>query len=175
MKFSLLGNMNLKQRFYIASIPVLLGVLVFQLRNTNLETDSADQVSVSGAVGEQKRTEKKETTDTRSGNAVAKWPQFDSAAAPVHNPFSRELLFPRRSAQLSNQSAIDESRSQYVSSGATPKREELGPVKAIYQSGRGAVALVGDRLIRVGDRLEDGSVVMEITTEKIVLSNPSIH
>jgi len=48
-------------------------------------------------------------------------------------------------------------------------------VQAVFQSPNGITALVDNRLVRIGDRLTDGSELIGITPEHMVLAKPNIH
>lgn len=175
MTMRFLNRMSLKQRVYVASIPILVGILVLQLRRPD-QTDSMDEPATAGVSAvESKRSSGNDSADLRSASSHSQWPVFGRVTETPFNPFSRDILFPKTNVTSRNSSDVAGAAPQLVSTKVTSSAEALGPVRAVYQSGSSTVALVGDRLIKVGDRLEDGSVVLEITTEKIVLSNPSVH
>jgi hypothetical protein len=61
--------------------------------------------------------------------------------------------------------------SDAADSDGTPKVARR--LKAVYQSQNGPVALVDSKLVRVGDLLEDGSLVLEIHPRHLVLTAPT--
>jgi hypothetical protein len=88
------------------------------------------------------------------------WPESNLEDVLEYNPFGLEpgsaASDPLESSLASRQAAIDRT------------------LKAVYQNQDGNIALVGSRLVRVGDRLDDGSRVVAIHDRRLVLERTTV-
>lgn len=50
-----------------------------------------------------------------------------------------------------------------------PKPVLIGKLQAVYQTADGMVAILNSRIVRVGDRLPNGSLIVEITEQSILV------
>jgi hypothetical protein len=163
-------NKNLK----LASIPVLGLVLVYVIvRGRN----SGDQASVDPAVNlVADAVPTRASTQALNKSLVQtsyEWPTFELEDLPNVDPFDRQALFPSPSVV---ENSSDPSNT-LVGKSDRSSADALKPLKiqAVFQSPSGITALVENRVVHIGDRLDDGSEVVGITPEQLLLMKPAIH
>jgi hypothetical protein len=106
------------------------------------------------------------------------WPIFDSSDILTIDPFDKSMIFPESAVSTTQDGPSDVSQQKLVSSPSlTQQATKVSGVKieAIFRSSRGIAALVDTRLIQVGDRLNDGSEVIEITPEQLIVVVPKVE
>lgn len=106
------------------------------------------------------------------------WPVFDSSVILSIDPFDKGMIFPENAVNTAKESPADSSQHTLVSSPLLSQRAtKVSDVKiqAIFRSSRGTAALVDSRLIQVGDRLNDGTEVVEITPEQLIVGVPRVE
>ena len=165
------------KNLYRIAIPLLGLILVVQLAKQFSRTANKDS---NGAMTATSKCALIETGSVGSkiGTAVApekcNWPTYSADQVEHLNPFDRTRLIPPKETETV--STPDHSdATQWVSALAPPIESTLGDVKAIYRTPSGTVAIVGERHVRVGDILDDGSKVLAIHIDQIVIESPSIH
>ena len=158
----------------IGMIPLLLCILYAVLPTTHNRTDAL-------AVVESKtntNTHKREGDHETKGSVTAtQWPTYLTSEIGQVDPFDRRRIFPESNSQTlesETQSFEKQSLVRAAIQSRTTRLESL-KVQAVFQSPKGIAALVGERVLHVGDLLEDGTEVVEITPEQIVLGTISIH
>jgi hypothetical protein len=163
-------NNNLK----IALIPALGLVLVYLvLRGRNGSEQSSVETPVRVADNETSRSIRSQEPTTPVTQAISNWQKFAIEDLPTTDPFDRRALFP----VLSAVATPSDSNNTLVGAPDRSSAEVLKPIKiqAVFQSPSGITALVENRVIHIGDRLEDGSEVVGITPEQLLLVKPNIH
>ena len=86
------------------------------------------------------------------------------------------MIFPEKEpANTDDSSSENDDRSLVSSLEAKSKSTETLKVQVVFQTRTGISAMLDDRIIRVGDLLEDGRQVIQITPECLVLAPPTIH
>jgi hypothetical protein len=178
------NQMNLdskKQYAKIATIPILALVLYAVFPRTESRQNSATH---------EKSNAQSSSDDDRSRNRVpnstaslrpekrTEWPVFDSSEILTIDPFDKGMIFPENAVSTTKESSSDSPQQKLVSSPLLSQQAtKVSDVKiqAIFQSSRGIAALVDTKLIHVGDRLDDGTEVMEITPEQLIVVAPSVE
>jgi hypothetical protein len=166
----------------IALIPILGLILVYLvMRNpTDGEQTSVDPpVSVSvtetpRSVLNQEPTRPPTKSQTKPfAQAVSSWPKFEVDDLQNVDPFDRRALFP----DPSEVTGSSDPTNTLVGTTDRSSADTLKPIKiqAIFQSPSGITALVENRVIHIGDRLADGSEVVGITPDQLLLVKPTIH
>ena len=157
-------------------IPLLGGILYYVLIGTQsvpdeIATDPKNAVANSPAKGE--RSEK---PDGRDFDSRQEWPEFQLSELSNVDPFDKRMIFPESAPKASSNDPSDSDKQTLVStigrSGAS--RLENIKVQAVFQSPQGIAALVGEHVIHVGDLLQDGTQVIGITPEHLILASPTI-
>lgn len=125
-----------------------------------------------------RRAAKSTTSDsTRSSEAVAvreAWPQPDLEQAVATDPFAQPL-WARTDQAAAGESSPQQSAAQVAQSAEAAKSQALAKLRAegaaviVVLDGK-PLALVGERQVRIGDRLE-GFYVQDITESGIVLGS----
>lgn len=159
------------------AIPLLGIILVVQLANQFSRTAVKDSNTAVTAPWNEVLTEtssKGSESGTAFGPEKRNWPTYSAAQVGHLNPFDRKRLFPPKETETISTPVISNA-TQLVSSLAPPKESTQGDVKAIYRTTSGTVAIIGERHVRVGDILDDGSKILAIHVDKIVIERPSIH
>ena len=166
-------SQSIKTNLKIALIPVLgflLLYLVLRGRIGSEESPIDPLVTVtSDTTASSNRTQDQEKPLT---SAQSDWPEFQLNDLQNADPFDRRMIFPDLSAiTSSDQSNTLVGSNNQSSVGALPTIK----VQAVFQSPSGITALVDNRVLHIGDRLADGSEVIGITPEQLVLAKPNIH
>jgi len=164
-------------------IPVLAGILYLVIRgNSTSSVDNATQSLPAGEVAALSKVEN--STQTKSGSPNSPitaslktaWPVVDLDEVAEVDPFDRSMIFPEIETKDIPESSNETDRQSFVSSlGTTTRTTESLKVQIVFQTKFGTSAMVGDRLIRVGDSLDDGRRVIEITPESVVLSSSQVN
>jgi hypothetical protein len=99
----------------------------------------------------------------------------DEEVAEV-DPFDRRMIFPEKeSANTLDPLIANDDRSLVSSTGAKSISTATLKVQVVFQTRDGISAMLDDRIVRVGDLLEDGRQVIQITPQNLVLALPTIH
>jgi hypothetical protein len=164
----------------LALIPLLGAVLLYVLMGRPKTSNSISFPASSNATSTTipTRTAPKPSNANQYSATEVTWPTF-SAAQIIHiDPFDRRRVFPEIPKAEATNTNVDGNNGKlvgYDSQAANTKKSESLKIQAIYQSPQGIAALVGDRIIRIGDRLDDGSRVTDITADKIVVDRPRVE
>ena len=92
------------------------------------------------------------------------WPNLNLSDALAVNPFAPILV--TRSSQPSSQSANEGDPSTTLATAA--KGQAHDNVEIIYENDRERVAVIGSRIVRVGDRVPEGRII-EIKAKEVIL------
>ena len=169
----------------LALIPVLAGGLYMVLREeAPSATDNAiDRGPVSSKTGT--LLVEAEATNRNAENASLPLAVRDRQPTPPLisygevaevDPFDRKMIFPVKEPSSAVHPSIENDDHSLVSSqGASRKSAETLKVQVVFQTRDGISAMLDDRIVRVGDLLEDGRQVIQITPECLVLASPPIH
>ena len=156
-------------RAKLAAIPVLAVALIYVVR-TNGTSDESTSPDAPTLVSD--GTESSRSPGSASPQPAREWPNLPLSEILAHNPFSMpEELVPNPHSSSVVDAAIPSDASPAIS----PRKqilEELSEleVTAYYKSENGAVAILGDRLIREGDLLEEVVRVIAIRPDGVVLA-----
>ncbi len=159
----------------IGMIPCLLGILYFVLPGKPPTPDGIATQQKSEPHG-LPNSEPSQKSEGNESDAKAQWPAFQLSDLESVDPFDRRMIFPELSrTAASDPNAVD--RQSLVAINSLPAASKSEPIKvqAVFQSPQGIAALVGDRVIHVGDQLADGTHVIGITPEQLVVAMPSIN
>lgn len=112
----------------------------------------------------------------KDGLATTEWPKFSLRQLEGIDPFDRRRVFPELTP---TPTLVDPTQHEelLISTSVVSARNRLEPskIKAVFQSPFGNAALIGERVVRIGDRLEDGSEVISITPEELIVSSPGTN
>ena len=147
-------------------IPLLLGVLYFVIpakRNVP-ESDSAV------APTRDTRLATNPKSDPNGLTTKVVWPTISLSDLEGTDPFDRRMLFPALTSHHTPSDASTTGQQVLVKTEAPQDNQASYIVQAVFQSPTGIAALVGDRVIHVGDRLADGALVLGITAEHLILA-----
>ena len=156
----------------IGMIPFLLGILYFAFPGKPPTPDGNAKEPKTGPT----ESEPSRIPEGKELVAKAQWPDYQLHDLENVDPFDRTMIFPELSkSAASGPLALD--RHTLVAINNSPAASKMEPIKvqAIFQSPQGIAALVGDRVVHVGDQLEDGTLVTEITPEQLVVAMPCIN
>ena len=168
------------KNLYRIAIPILGLILVVQLAKRFSGTSVQDSNTADTSVTATSNGVLTETSSvgSKSGTAVSpekrNWPTYSADQIEHFNPFDRKRLIPSTETEATS-TPDTMGATQLVTSSTPPIERTLGDVKAIYRTSSGTVAIVGDRHVRVGDFFNDGSKVLAIHIDQIVIESPSIH
>lgn len=171
-----MNSAQLKNLYRIA-VPLLSLLLIVQLAKQFSRTAVNDSIAAVTATSSGVLSETS-PLGSESGTAVGtlkrNWPTYSADHVEHLNPFDRTRLIPTKETESVSTPYI--SNATQLVTAASPRLESSpGDVKAIYRTPSGTVAIVGERHVRVGDFLGDGSKVLAIRIDQIVLERPSIH
>jgi hypothetical protein len=158
----------------IVLIPVLGLVLMYLvLKNRSAPDSSPADLSATVTSDSTEPTAPPPTPDQPPTVTQSEWPDFILADVQDTDPFDRRMISPELDQSTSPNSTLSNNAITLVgtSDGQLPPLK----VQAVFQSPQGITALAGDRIIHIGDHLADGSEVIDITPERLVLAKPTIH
>lgn len=160
-------QLSIAKSIKLALIPLLLGTLYFVLPPKRKTPESESTVvSVVSPVG----SELNPAADTCSVGTKIVWPTISSSELENSDPFDRGMLFPDLPSPnaLSTKDGVDQQ--VLVSVGGSEVKTVETKIQAVFHSPVGIAAMVGDRVVHVGDQLADGRFVVGITAEQLVLA-----
>ena len=150
--------LNRTPKFKLALVPVLAGVLgVILIRDSSKEPDS-EQVGLN----------KKGSLVSTKKPVV--WPEFDLEEIALMQPF--QTLKQPDTTQPAGGSARNVESSSASEQGSPPT--EILEVRAIFQSPQGASAILGNRVVRVGDLLSNGKRVSAIRPDGVEVTEQQV-
>lgn len=156
---------NRKPLLKLILIPVLLAVLGLRLVEMTGSPELPASEKTAGRTpatdGEIKLASNPEPDPAHLNN----WPMRSLSEILEHDPFSKPQ---KQHPDITNlaEASGDE---------ATPVKFEPQSIdlKMIYRSGGAVVALVGSRIVKAGDHLDDGSLVVSIGEQEIIVQPSS--
>ena len=108
-------------------------------------------------------------------SSKVQWPEFTHSELVNVDPFDRRMIFPETLAKAMPTDPNDSEKQLLIGShrplSANPL--ESFQVQAVFQSPQGIAALIGERIIRIGDRLNDGTHVIDITPQQLTVESPA--
>ena len=150
----------------IGMIPLLLGVLYFVIPAKPSVPESDSTVAPTPSA----RSATNSRSDPNGPATKVIWPTFSLVELKGTDPFDRRMLFPDLASQDAPSEANTAGQQVLVTTGASQVTQATYIVQAVFQSPTGIAALVGDRVIHVGDQLADGRLVLGITAEHLILA-----
>ncbi len=162
----------------IAMIPLLLGTLywVFPGKTAAPVLIASDPTNSTSAISLAKSEQDQDSNDNELAKKT-RWPEFPSNKLENVNPFDRRMIFPEPLAKATTTDPNDSEKHLLVGSNRPLSECSLASlqVQAVFQSPQGIAALIGERIIRIGDRLKDGAQVIGITPHEITVEPPTTH
>ncbi len=161
----------------IAVIPILLAVLYSVLPKTSADPDRVSDIpklATSEVLsGGRRMSGRNENASLNKMALRTRWPSFQLSDLGDVNPFDRRMIFADLPAQATSVDGTFTDKQSLVAVTALPLAKRLAAIRvqAVFQSPRGVAALVGERVIHVGDRLEDGTEVIGITPEQLEVAS----
>lgn len=162
----------------IAMIPLLLAILywVFSSNRTApavVGSVSADATSDFPTV----KNAPKQDSKLKVLSSKVHWPEYSSNELVNVDPFDRRMIFPEPLAKAMPTNSNDSEKHLLVGSNRPLSASPLESfqVQAVFQSPQGIAALIGERIIRIGDRLKDGTQVIGITPQQLTVESPTTH
>jgi hypothetical protein len=158
----------------IALIPILTIVLVWNLSTGDKESldaatvvETADEADVANSLGSVP-----ESPDVGLPRFDTKpWPVVDSESIAEFDPFALSGALEQRSTVPASAespqpvAAIDEKQSEQRLQEALSQLQLQG----VFNGGNGPAALIGKRIVRIGDEIKPGLRVVQITASGIVV------
>jgi hypothetical protein len=178
------NQMNLgskKQYAKIAAIPLLSLVLyaVFPRTESRQDSTTHEKSNAQSSSGDHRSRNRLPSSTTSLGKEKrTEWPNFSLSDISTIDPFDKGMIFPENAVSTTKESSSDSPQQKLVSSPLlSHQATKVSDVKiqAIFRSSRGIAALVDTRLIHVGDQLSDGTEVVEITPEKLIVVVPNVE
>jgi hypothetical protein len=159
----------------VALIPILAGTLYLVWPKPAAKESVATATKSASDAGREKRTKRPSKPNTPVREPIT-WPKIRLEELSGANPFDRRQVFPEPAVEAVSASPIEGQKLVSLNSpllGETAPLESI-EIQAIYESPQGVVAIIGDRMIHVGDRLEDGREVLSIHSDHILVSLQAI-
>jgi len=147
-------------------IPLLLGVLYFVIPAKKSVPESDSTVAPT-------RSARVVTNPKSDPNGLATkvvWPTISLSELDGTDPFDRRMLFPDMASHDTPGDGNNAGQQVLVRTGTSQDKPAPFIVQAVFKSPTGIAALVGDRVIHVGDQLADGMLVLGITAEHLILA-----
>lgn len=108
--------------------------------------------------------------------ARTQWPEIRFEQIAGVDPFDRRMIFPViEPVPVAQDASEPVGQSLVNATGSAPPSTEALKVQIVFQTSAGIGAMVGDRIVRIGDTLDDGRRVVAITPDSLVLSSVSVH
>jgi hypothetical protein len=165
---------SIKAKAKIVLVPVLgLVLLYLVLKNRSASDSSPADLSATVTSDSTLATAPPQTHDQPPTLAKSDWPNLVLTDLQDTDPFDKRMIFPELVQGTFSNDTLTNNANTLVGTSVDP----LPPLKvqAVFQSPQGIAALAGDRIIHIGDMLADGSKVIDITPESLVLAKPTIH
>ncbi len=108
-------------------------------------------------------------------SSKVQWPEFSFTELVNLDPFDRRMIFPEPLAKAMPTDPNDSEKHLLIGSNRPLSASPLASfqVQAVFQSPQGIAALIGERIIRIGDRLNDGTHVIGITPQQLTVESPT--
>ena len=150
----------------IGMVPLLLGVLYFVIPARKSVPESDSTVAPT-------RTARIVANPKSDANGLAPkiaWPSIPLSELEGTDPFDRRILFPDLASHDKPSDGNNAGHQVLVRAEVSQDNQAPHIIQAVFQSPTGIAALVGDRVIHVGDQLADGTLVLGITAEHLILA-----
>lgn len=138
-------------------IPVLAVLLGYRVLAMTGLSNSADLQTVVELAAVASETLAMSQTDS-SASAEVQWPNRSLDDVLQHDPFAKPASPVEDATEVAEADDAEETQ---------PVRQVR--LKAIYRTRTGTVALVGSEIVREGQRMKDGSLVVAIRDDSVVL------
>jgi len=150
----------------IGMIPLLFIVLYFVIpaKKSVPESESTVAPTRSAQIAANPRS------DANSLAAKIAWPSIPLSELQDTDPFDRRILFPDLASHDTLGDGNNAGQQVLVRTEASQDNQAPYIIQAVFQSPTGIAALVGNRVIHVGDQLTDGTLVLGITAEHLILA-----
>ncbi len=162
----------------IGMIPLLGGILYVVLPTNAKEpgTTASNANPVADTVADTKSKANEHAVASEPASTT-KWPTFTLRELENVDPFDRKRIFPELSPKAPTSDSVVSGFQSLVDAPGVASKKSPMPIKiqAVFQSPKGIAALVGERVIHIGDRLEDGTEVIEITPEQLIVAPMSVY
>ena len=157
----------------IGLIPLFGGILYYVLPGNQSVPDNTANNPKNAVANSLTTGKRSEQPDGRDFVSKQEWPEFQLNELGNVDPFDKRMIFPESAPKRSDTSDSDKQTlvSTIGRSGASSL--ENIKVQAVFQSPKGIAALVGEHVIHVGDLLQDGTQVIGITPEHLILASPT--
>ena len=154
-------------------IPLLGGILYYVLSGKQFVSDESGTDPKSAVANSPAKGERSEKTEGFDFASKQEWPEYQLSELGNVDPFDKRMIFPESAPKRIDPSDSDKQTlvSTIGRSGASSL--ENIKVQAVFQSPKGIAALVGEHVIHVGDLLQDGTQVIGITPEHLILASPT--
>ncbi|MCY2984072.1 MAG: hypothetical protein NTY15_10620 [Planctomycetota bacterium] len=162
----------------IGMIPLLGGILYVVLpRNEIGPGATASKAKILSDTVTSPKSKPSEHSVASEPVSTKKWPAFALGEFENVDPFDRRRIFPDLSPKAPISDSVVSGFPSLVDAPGVPPKNSFTPIKiqAVFQSPKGIAALVGERVIHVGDRLEDGTEVIDITPEQLIVAPMSVY
>ncbi len=162
----------------LALIPLLGGVLCFLVFSQRSKSPPSPVTAVVAPVIPSSPEPKLASNPAvRTTTFKTEWPSFHIADVGNVDPFDRRTLFPVPAplTPVAETDFLDSQTLVSTASAMATRRLELVKIQAVFQTPDGIAALVNDKIVHVGDRLDDGSEVIEIHPDHLSIAQPNIH
>lgn len=169
-----LQSSNSSDKRKIALIPILVGILLWNLSGSGEDVKTADRVVENS---EKTLTEAEsliqQLKKSKEQASQKNWPAFDLDEVVEFDPFSLVGTLAERSgletnADLLKEESVADSESSAEAAESSDDPIE-NPLRAVAIGKNGAAALIDSRIVRVGDELEDGIRIVAIEQNAIVV------
>ncbi|HUP78264.1 MAG TPA: hypothetical protein VM260_06825 [Pirellula sp.] len=168
--------MNLKSNqsyLKIGMIPLFGGILYYVLSGNQSVPDITADNAKNGIANSPATGKLSEKPDGHDFVSKQEWPEFQLNGLENVDPFDKRMIFPESAPKFSDSSDSDKQTLVSTISRSGASRLENIKVQAVFQSPKGIAALVGEQVIHVGDLLQDGTQVIGITPEHLILASPT--
>ena len=162
----------------IGMIPLLGGILYMVLpMNVNDPGATASNANPVADTVTPPKSKPNERSVVSEQVSTTKWPVFTLHEIENVDPFDRRRIFPELSPKAPTSDSTVSGFPSLVDVLGVPSKKSLMPIKiqAVFQSPKGIAALVDERVLHIGDRLEDGTEVIDITPEQLIVAPMSIY
>lgn len=150
--------LNRHPKFKLVLVPVLAGVLgIILIRDSSKEPDS-EQVALKNKGG------------LVSTKKSVVWPEFELDEIARMQPFQ---TIKQPDTTRSAGGSVQNAEAPFASGQGTPPTEIL-EVRAIFQTPQGASAILGNRVVRVGDLLSNGKRVSAIRPDGVEVTEQQV-
>ena len=156
-------------------ISLLGGILYYVFPGRQSVPDQTATDPKIAVVNRPAKDQRREKPDGRALVSKQEWPEFQLSDLGKVDPFDKRMIFPESApnSSLSEPSDLDKQTLISTIGRSRASRLENIKVQAVFQSPQGIAAMVGEHVIHVGDLLQDGTQVIGITPQNLILASPT--